>query len=172
MRSQLRLQVLLPVAVLGLLGLGVGAFALNGSSTPTDDSAAIAARIAAKRAADKKATEAENPAPNHARDPRRSITDLKRELAHHTVVVVLFYEPRSSYDGIQTREARAGALAAGAGFVAVNVSSNREVAVLAQRYGVKEAPALVFVTRKGVANRIDGFAGRDTVAQAAENARR
>lgn len=171
MRSQLRLQVVLPVAVLALLGLGVGAFALNGSPETPDDTAAIAARIASKRAADKQAARPKEAKPAYTKDPRRSVAHMRRMLRNHTVVVVLFYEPGASYDGIQTREARAGALAAGAGFVAVNVSKNREVTPLARRYGVEDAPSLVFVTRKGVAMRIYGFAERATVAQAVENAR-
>jgi hypothetical protein len=168
MRSQLRLQVLLPVAVLGLLGAGIGAFAFNGSPSSVDNTAEIAARIAAKRAADKKAAP---PDVTKSEPVQQSLRDLKRAFRSHSVVVVLFYEPGASYDGIQVREARAGALAADAGFVAVNVSRNREVAPLAQRYGVKSAPAVVIVTRHGVANRIDGFAEGATVAQAAENAR-
>jgi hypothetical protein len=168
MRSQLRLQVLLPVAVLALLGVGVGAFAFNGSPQAPDDTAAIAARIAAKRAAAKKEPKkTETP----AKTVRRSAVELSRALENHSVVVVLFYEPGAAYDRIQTREARAGALAANAGFVAVDASSDREVAWLAQKYEVTEAPAVLIVTRKGLVNRIYGFAERATVAQAAENAR-
>jgi hypothetical protein len=170
MRSQLRLQVLLPVAVLALLGVGVGAFAFNGSPQAPDDTAAIAARIAAKRAAAKK-VEPPKKTETPAKTVRRSAVDLSRALENHSVVVVLFYEPGGAYDRIQTREARAGALAANAGFVAVDASSDREVAWLAQKYEVTEAPAVLIVTRKGLVNRIYGFAERATVAQAAENAR-
>jgi hypothetical protein len=167
MRSQLRLQVLLPVAVLALLGVGVGAFAFSGSPQAPDDTAAIAARIAAKRAAAKPPKKTETP----AKTVRRSAVELSRALENHSVVVVLFYEPGGAYDRIQTREARAGALAANAGFVAVDASSDREVAWLAQKYEVTEAPAVLIVTQKGLVNRIYGFAERATVAQAAENAR-
>jgi hypothetical protein len=171
MRSQLRPEVLLGVVVLGLLGLGVGVFAMNRSPGTTDDTAAIAARIAAKRAADKKAAPPKkHPAPAHKK-ATGSLVRIRHALEHHSVVVVLFYEPRASYDGIQTREARAGALDADAGFVAVDVSKNRDVAPLARKYGVLDAPSLLLVTRRGVATRIVGFAERATVAQAAENAR-
>jgi hypothetical protein len=171
MRSQLRLQVLLPVAVLALLGLGVGAFAFNRAPQTAEDPAAIAARIAANRAAAKKERPAAEPS-NSGRPAPKSVVDLRRALQRHRVVVVLFYEPGGAYDGIQTREARAGALAANAGFVAVNATNNRQVRPLAQKYEVNEAPAVVVVTRKGVATRIYGFAERGTVAQAAVNARR
>jgi hypothetical protein len=172
MRSQLRPEVLLGVVVLGLLGLGVGVFAMNRSPGTTDDTAAIAARIAAKRAADKKAAPPKkHTAPAHKKASTGSLVRIRHALENHSVVVVLFYEPRASYDGIQTREARAGALDADAAFVAVDVSKNRQVAPLARKYGVMDAPSLLLVTRKGVATRIVGFAERATVAQAAENAR-
>ena len=53
---------------------------------------------------------------------------INSQLRRYGKVVVLFYEPGANYDAIQTREARAGALLAHAGFVSVNVSKNREVA--------------------------------------------
>jgi hypothetical protein len=96
---------------------------------------------------------------------------LERELQSHPAVVVVFYSPASPVDGLATREARAGAAEAGAGFVAVDVTDEGEVATLSERYAVREAPAvLVVVPLQGAVTRLDGFADRSTVAQAAENA--
>ena len=67
---------------------------------------------------------------------------INSQLQRYGKVVVLFYEPGASYDSIQTREARAGALLAHAGFVSVNVSNNREVGQLASQYNVLQSPTV------------------------------
>jgi hypothetical protein len=97
---------------------------------------------------------------------------LNNQLARHRVVVVLLYAPGDDYDTIQTRETRAGALASGAGFLALNVKKNRQVAALAAQYEVRQAPAtLVFTRGPRLAYRVAGFLDRDAVAQAVANAR-
>jgi hypothetical protein len=102
-------------------------------------------------------------------DPERGLAGALEE---NKVVVVLFYAPRSTYDTIQAREARAGAAGGGAGFLAVDVSKDRYVASLATAFDVRDAPAILVVKRGfRVAARLDGFADRLTVAQAASNAR-
>jgi hypothetical protein len=102
-------------------------------------------------------------------DPERGLAGALEE---NRVVVVLFYTPGSNYDTIQAREARAGAAAGGAGFLAVNVSRDREVASLAAAFQVRDAPAILVVKRGlRVVVRINGYADRETIAQAAANAR-
>jgi hypothetical protein len=97
---------------------------------------------------------------------------LTSALLHRGVVVVLFYAPGDSYDTIQTRETRAGALAAGAGFLALDVTQNDEVAALASQYDVRDAPAtLVFVRGPKIVFRVAGYMDRKAVAQAATDAR-
>jgi hypothetical protein len=104
--------------------------------------------------------------------PTDADTGLAGALEKNSVVVVLFYSPGSAYDTIQAREARAGAVAARAGFVAVDASRDREVAALAAAFEVLDAPAILIVKRGyRVAARINGFADRETIAQAAANAR-
>ena len=165
MASQLRLQVVLPIAVLGLLGLGVGAFAF-GKPPEAADPDAIAANIATRAAT---TTQAAQPAPQPKPTPK---TPLERALAKNKAVVVLFYTPAASYDTLQTREARAGAKAGGAGFLALDVSRDRKTAALATSYDVRDAPAiLVFARGPRVAVRLDGYADRDTIEQAALIAR-
>jgi hypothetical protein len=97
---------------------------------------------------------------------------LNAALLHKHVVVVLFYAPGDDYDTIQTRETRAGALDAGAGFLALDVTKNDEIAALASEYDVREAPAtLVFIPGPKVFYRAAGFLDRQSVAQAATDAR-
>jgi hypothetical protein len=96
---------------------------------------------------------------------------LNHELLEHRVVVVLFYAPGDDYDAIQTRETRAGALAAHAGFLALNVNRNSQVAALAAKFDVRDAPAtLIFKRGPAVAYRVAGYLDRDAIAQAAANA--
>jgi hypothetical protein len=97
---------------------------------------------------------------------------LTAALLHRGVVVVLFYAPGDSYDTIQTRETRAGALDAGAGFLALDVTKNDEVAAIASQYDVRDAPAtLIFVRGPKVAFRVAGYLDRKAVAQAATDTR-
>jgi hypothetical protein len=96
---------------------------------------------------------------------------LERELERHRVVVAVLYTPDSTLDTLLVREARAGAKEARVGFVAVTPTHTRSGALLAKRYGVRAAPAvLVFVRWRGAVATFTDFVDRDTIAQAAETA--
>ena len=104
---------------------------------------------------------------------------LAHALASHAVVVVSLYAPRSSVDALATDEAKHGAALAGVGFVAFNVADEKVVSPLtslltgAQTAAdrVLDGPAvLVFQRPRTLFVRFNGFADRDTVAQAAANA--
>jgi hypothetical protein len=165
MASQLRFQVVLPIAVLGLLGLGMGTFVF-GKPPAAADPETVEANLAKSPPA---TTQATAPQPQQ---PKPKLTPLQRELRKNGSVVVLFYTPEATYDTLQTREARAGALAAGAGFLALDVSRDRKTASFATKYEVRDAPAIL-VFRRGprVAVRLDGYADREAVAQAVAVAR-
>src|SRR5213592_2889616 len=170
MASQLRLQVLAPIAVIAILGLAVSAFIMSRNKPGGSDANAVAARIAAKQHTQPTThpTTKPKPAPSPTpTQPEHHAAPLRVALAHHFVVVVLFYEPGSDYDAIQTREARAAALAAHAGFVPVNVSKNKQVAKLASEYGVLESPTiLVFKRGPKLSARLEGYYDRTTIVQA------
>jgi hypothetical protein len=116
--------------------------------------------------------------------PRPAVVDgmpaaLATALASHPVVVVSLYAPRSSVDELATAEARHGAALAGAGFVAFNVADEKLVSPLSSLLTgaptaadrVLDGPAvLVFQRPRTLFVRLNGFADRDTVAQAAANA--
>jgi hypothetical protein len=176
MASQLRLQVLLPVAVLAVLGLGVGAFAMNGKGPATSDADAIAARIAARDKPTATTPAKPKPKPTATKPTapvKPALSPLQLALRQKPVAVVLFYKPGAVYDAIQTRETRAGALTAGAAFVAINVTKNREVGKLATDYNVLEAPTVLIFRRGPVLKaRFDGYQDRATVVQAVRNASR
>jgi thiol:disulfide interchange protein len=101
-------------------------------------------------------------------------TSILRALASHEVVVVSLYGGGWKIDPMARDEASAGARAAGAGFVALDVTSAvRAAEALMLKFDtVFRAPAvLVFRGDGELALQLDGFRDRDTVAQAATNAR-
>jgi hypothetical protein len=166
MRSQLRLRVFLPVVVLGVLGAGFGAFTFTGSSG-TEDAAALATATPAKQPAPPK------PAPQKASKGLETAapSPLEQELQRHRAVVVVLYTPGASLDALTTLEARAGADAAGVGFLAVDVSNETAIGTLATEHELRAAPGIVVVTRgPEVAVRFNGYEDRETIAQAAANA--
>ena len=98
---------------------------------------------------------------------------VARALAESPTVVAVVYNPQAQVDAIAYAEARAGAGVVGASFVGLNVLSHEEVGKLTEQLGVLPDPAVLVFTRPAkIAARLDGFADKDTVAQAAENAAR
>jgi hypothetical protein len=100
-------------------------------------------------------------------------------LRSHSVVVVALYAPDSEVDSMALDEAKAGAVSAGAGFVALDVSNEKVAAPLTSLLTggataadrVLDDPAvLVFRAPKTLFVRLNGWNDRDTVAQAADNA--
>jgi hypothetical protein len=106
-------------------------------------------------------------------------SELALALRSHSVVVVSLFTPDSSVDSMATQEARDGAKTANVGFVSFNVADEKIVAPLSSVLTGAPTPAdrvldgpavLVFVRPKALFVRLNGFADRDTVAQAAANA--
>jgi hypothetical protein len=112
-------------------------------------------------AAEKAALDAGLPAP------------IARALGQHGVVVVSLYNPYSEVDGIAFAEARTGAQLARVGFVPLNVLSGPQVEKLTEQLGLLPDPGVLIYTRPAaLVGRISGFADKETVAQAAQNAAR
>ena len=193
-----RVRILAAALFLAVAALAAGFMLLGGS--PSSSQAAVKTikplhpvNKAAKKAAKPKAkVPAKKLAPKPARKVAKKVAKpkgpsvingmpaaLARALASHAVVVVSLYAPRSSVDAMATDEARHGAALAGAGFVAFSVANERIVSPLtslltgAQTAAdrVLDGPAvLVFQRPRTLFVRFNGFADRDTVAQAVANA--
>jgi hypothetical protein len=98
---------------------------------------------------------------------------LSTALAGNRVVVVGLHDPDSALDRMALAEARVGARAAGAGFVAINVFAEAHSRPLLELLGALENPGILVYRRPDVLfARMSGFADSETVAQAAANARR
>jgi len=133
--------------------------------------AAATHKAAAKPAAPTKAVAEPAPAHVSAAQAAGLPAPLARALAFNPTVVAIIYNPQAEVDGIAFAEARAGAALAGAGFVGLNVLSRAQVEKLTEQLGVLPDPAVLVFTRPAhLAARLDGFADKETVAQAAENA--
>jgi hypothetical protein len=124
------------------------------------------------------AAPAATPAPTASADVSVSSTmpaPLAAVLRKFPVVVVSIYDPQSQVDAIAYAEAQAGAKAAGAGFLPVNVLDDKVAApitALLPDGGLLPDPGVLVFQRPGtLVNQFNGFADRDMVAQAAVNAR-
>ena len=99
---------------------------------------------------------------------------LQWQLAQHKIVVVSIYDPKSDVDAISVAEAHAGAVDAKAGFLLVNVLNNSLAGLLTGVLpggGLLPDPGVLIYRAPGtLAIRIDGFADRDAIAQAAADA--
>jgi hypothetical protein len=98
---------------------------------------------------------------------------IAQALRKQSVLVVALVVPGGELDRMTIAEARAGAKAAGVGFLTVNILKNSVGRPLAQKLGVIQTPTLVVYRRPAtVFVRFHGFTDRDTVTQAATSARR
>jgi len=100
---------------------------------------------------------------------------ISRALAMHAVVVAVLYDPQARMDAISIAEAQAGAALAHAGFVPVNVLRRSEVQAIAEQLRVIHAPTVLVFQRPSPGEpalyvQLTGFADKETVAQAAQNA--
>jgi hypothetical protein len=131
------------------------------------------AKAAAKSKPEPKPVVTPKPAPAVA--PNGLPTTIARALRSHDVVVVSLWSGGGTIDGLAREEAAAGARAARAGFVPLNViASGRAAEALTLEVGsVLRAPAVLLFTRPDtLAYKLDGFRDRDAVAQAVFNALR
>ena len=182
MTYDLRARPLLVILFLVVAAAAAGLLALErtraGNSGETSATPATASKVQASPAKPKPAA-AHRAAPAH-RKPAAAKTPsasnqlpvaIRRALAADRVVVVALYDPKAKIDGTAVREARAGARLGDGAFVAVNVRKHG-VDSLNARYGAVQDPGVLVLQPPGGALvvRIDGFADRDTVAQAAVNA--
>lgn len=102
-------------------------------------------------------------------------SSLMSALARNDVVVVALYSSSSKIDAIARDEARAGAAAARAGFVLLDVNRDQRAAeALTLKLGtVLRTPGVLVFSHPDVLKlQLDGFRDRETVAQAAQNALR
>jgi hypothetical protein len=166
------IRILAVVGVLAAIGLGAFLFLGNRSSSSSSHSSTPAPDASIERAT--------APAAVHgavATTPKLVLlpglpVSVSRALHHSKVVVVSVYTTGAAGDGAAVAEARKGAKAVHAGFVKVNVASEKLARGLGEFAGTSTAPPTVLVVKRpgNVVNRFDGFTDQQIVAQAAHDA--
>lgn len=146
---------------------------LTRALTPKPAKAKPAAPAKAKPAAHAKAKAA--PAKEKPRPPVAANgvpTAIMDALRRSPAAVVALTASGAEIDGVTLAEARAAAAAAGVPYVEIDVLRPALGRAIARTLGVVEPPATLVYRRPGtVYLQLDGYADRDTIAQAAENAR-
>jgi hypothetical protein len=98
---------------------------------------------------------------------------VNEALREYSVVVVSLYNPEASVDATSLGEAAAGAKLAKVGFLAINVLDQAQASPFTNALGVLQDPTLLIYARPGTLTfKVDGFADREVVAQAAQSAKR
>jgi hypothetical protein len=188
-----------PIKIFALVGLfaavalGGGMMLLGNGQTEADAAPIVipskkkASPVRAPAAVEKKAAAPKSAKPKAAAKPAGApvkpqpvaANGLPRQIAlalrRHDVVVVSLWGTGGKIDGVARDEAAAGAAAAGAGFVALNVIGDARAAeaLTLELDTVLRAPGvLLFTGSDTLANKLDGFRDRETVAQAALDALR
>jgi hypothetical protein len=163
-----------PVRIVALVGLlvavamGLGTFVLGA----TDEGAAATPALILPHKAKAAKPKAAKPKARPTTAANGLPIDVANALKLSPVVVVSLYSPGAAVGDLAASEAQAGAALAGAGFVRLNVLDPKKARPITALLGVLPDPAvLVFERPNDVFVRIDGLADRETVAQAAANAR-
>ena len=115
------------------------------------------------------------PKPKPKPSPVSVATALDGALLNHPVVVVSLYAPDVATDTEAMNEARAGAAAVDAGFVAIDIYDEKQARGLAGLLGadfnVTNPEVLFFKRPRSLAFELTGFIDSEVVAQAASNLR-
>lgn len=187
MSSLPRVSVVAPAAGLVVLALGAGFFLLSRGQEASQASTSLATQqLIARNAAVRKAAANKPAVRTVARKPQAKVkpkpkvdptlaaglpTSVASAFSGRKVVVVVLHAPDVPLDQMAVAEARNGAAAAGAGFVALNVYKESQARPLTKMLGVLEDPTVLVFKRPGeLFLRLAGFADEKTVEQAARNA--
>jgi outer membrane biosynthesis protein TonB len=190
MNGQLRLNVILPIVLFAALAAAGGLFMLSRSpetstaatessltplprptAAPTKPTPSTPAKPAPKPANTAKPKPARPARPKVKLNPGLPPA-LSAALRSRPVAVVSLVTPDARIDSLVAAEAAAGARAAEAAFVTVDVSRERQVKPFTLMLGVLETPTVLVFKRPGeLFVQLDGYADLDTVAQAVDNAR-
>lgn len=160
------------VGALVLTGLAAIVLLLGRGVLGGDSSTAVTPTPAAKPTVPAAATP--NPAARRAK-PRVASgfpAKIDHALRYSRVVVVSVSMPGAAVDAVVRRQARDGAKASRAGFVAMSATNERAVSALVAKAGFLPAPAVVIVKRPGVVATRFSVTDAGTIAQAVAQARR
>jgi hypothetical protein len=168
------------VAILAVIVVAAGGFMVvthksqpsTASSTPSITTPAHAKTTPSTSAPSKAHAHAATPSVTTTAIAHGLPIPVARALAKNRVVVVALFSPHSDVDAMAKAEAQAGALAAGAGFVPIDVFHQRPGTAILRKVGVVNTPDVLVVRRPYlITSQFPGFADRDVVEQAVADAR-
>jgi hypothetical protein len=175
----MRVFAVLGIIVAAALGL---VFFMLGRSADTGATASVTpvARPSATTASTRhtlqtptRPTHRSKPRATHFQTPASGFPKaVDRAFRVHRVVVLVVYMPGSSVDAVVRKEARAGAIASGAGYVPVSALNGAIAGQRVAKTGVRRDPAVVVVKRRGGVSSTLGVTDRETVAQAVAQAKK
>jgi cytoskeletal protein RodZ len=174
---QLRLVGLLLVIVVCAGGYWTVMKGHNSSSPSTAKSSTVSSTPSSTTPS----TQAPSKTHTHTATPTKPATHVAtgglpvavtRALHKHSVVVVSLAAPGAGVDQLAAAEAQAGAVAAKAGFVKVDVYNQQPGIAILRKLGVMDTPALLVVKRPYlVYSHFQGFVDRNVVEQSVADAR-
>jgi hypothetical protein len=148
-----------------------GSTKTKASGVPGEETAPSAAPTKSKATVHAAAKPAPKPKPKPVQLAPGLPDVLAAALRQRAVVVVAVVNPQAPDDEIAREEAAAGAALSGAGFVALDVLDQDQIAPLTRALGVVDDPAVLVYRRPGrVIGQLNGYADKETVAQAVANA--
>ncbi len=171
------------VGVVALLGGGMFVFKATqgGSSSVSHEPTLLHTSAKHHRPVTKPRRVATKPKPHRPavrpkHHPAVAANGLPWSVAHalvkNQVVVVAVVAPGSRIDQVALSEAKAAAAETNAGFVHVNAYAQAQIAPLASKVQITSSPAVLVMKRPtDVTIHIDGWADRDSIAQAVDDAR-
>ena len=169
-------QIRLVAVVGGIAALGLAAFVLSAGRSSPGATAASVGTIKPLHPVHKRTVQRAVAKPKPKPKPAVAVlpglpSSLAQALRKRDLVVVGLFDPQARVDRITLAEASAAAEVTQAGFLPLNVLDQRQAGPLVRQLGVLSDPAVLVYRRPGkLVARFDGFADRDTVAQAVVNA--
>jgi hypothetical protein len=169
--ANLQARQLALIGVLAALALALGAFTLTRARSDETQAGAVQASATGTGAGVARPKVSPRAARRAAALANGAPAAVATSLADHAVAVISIVSSGSAVSRKALVEARAGARASHAGFVAFNISREGQAQRVAA-LGVLEDPAVFVYRRPGrLSAQLQGFVDRQTVAQAVDNAR-
>jgi hypothetical protein len=169
------------VGVLAVLGGGMVVFKSTQGTASSETAAPTLLHTSAKGLTHHKPVTK----PRHVTKPHKAVVKhhpavakngypwvVAHALVKNPVVVVAIVSPNSDVDDVALSEAKAGAEKANAAFVQVNAYQQSQIGPLASKVQITGNPAILVMKRPTVVSiQIAGFADRQSIAQAVDDAR-
>ena len=162
------------VGIIAAAGLGLSLYLFGRSVDPATlppPPAHVTRNVSVKPAHTRQTHRAKRRARHFATPASGFPIAVDRAFRTHRVVVLVVYMPGAAVDAVVRKEARAAAVATGAGYVPVSALNNAQATEVLVKTGVLPDPAVVVIRRPGRVVATLGVTDRETVMQAVAQAK-